>query len=433
VSAIWNPPIETMPREELQQLQWERLQSTINRVYRYVAYYGQVFREAGLQPEDIQCLEDLRRLPFTTKQSLRDSYPYGMFAVPLREVVRLQSSYGTTGRPTVVGYTQNDLNHWTELVARSFTGVGIGREDVVQIFFGYGLFTGGFGFHYGAEAVGAAVIPVSSGDVARQLRIMQDFRTTALAGTPSHALHMGRTLEKLELDPHSLSLRVGLFGAEPWSEQTRQEIERLLLLTAYDSYGLSEIGGPGVSAECECRCGLHLAEDHFYVEVGDPESGEPLPEGEYGELVFTTLTKEAFPLLRYRTGDVAALDRAPCACGRTLARMSRIKRRTDDVLIIQGVRVAPDDVEEALRAFPEVRQTCQLVARADDQGDALEVLVEVGVMQDLGLQHLERLRERLEEHLRRTLGLDLTVRLVEPQTLHGPGGRLPRIRDDRAL
>ncbi len=433
MSAIWNPAVETMPREELRQLQWERLQSTINRCYRYVAYYGSVFNEVGVQPEDLQSFDDLRRLPFTTKQSLRDSYPYGMFAVPLREVVRLQSSYGTTGHPTVVGYTSNDLDHWTDLVARSFTGVGIGKEDVVQIFFGYGLFTGGFGFHYGAEAVGAAVIPVSSGDVERQLRVMQDFRTTALAGTPSHALHMGRMLEKLDLDPHSLSVRVGLFGAEPWSENTREEIERLLLLTAYDSYGLAEIGGPGVSAECECRCGLHLAEDHFYVEVVDPDSGEPVPEGELGELVFTTLTKEAFPLLRYRTGDVASLDTSPCACGRTLARMSRIKRRTDEVLIIQGIRVAPDDVGEILRAFPEVGEAYQLVGREEGQGDALEVLVEVGVIQDLSLQSLERLRERLEENLRRTLGLELTVRLVEPQTLHGPAGRQPRIRDERAL
>jgi phenylacetate-CoA ligase len=433
VSAIWNPRFETMPREELRQLQLERLQSTLNRCYRYVAYYGQVLGEAGLQPEDLQSFDDLRRLPFTTKQSLRDSYPYGMFAVPLREIVRLQSSYGTTGHPTVVGYTRNDLNHWTDLVARSLTGVGIGKEDVIQIFFGYGLFTGGFGFHYGAEAIGSAVIPVSSGDVARQLRIMQDFRTTALAGTPSHALHMGRMLEKLEIDPHSLSLRVGLFGAEPWSEPTRQEIERLLLLTAYDSYGLAEIGGPGVSSECECRCGLHLAEDHFYVEVVDPATGDPVPEGEPGELVFTTLTKEAFPLLRYRTGDVASLDPAPCACGRTLTRMSRVQRRTDDVLILQGVRLSPDDVEEALRAFPEVGRGYQLVARQEEQGDALEVLVEIGQVQDMSWSSLERLRERVEETLRRTLNLELTVRLVAPHSLHAPAGRQPRVLDERAL
>ncbi len=433
MSAIWNPALETMPRAELRQLQLERLQSTVNRVYRYVSYYRHLLDTAGLQPEDFQSFEDLRRLPLTTKQDLRNSYPYGMFAVPLREVVRLHSSIGTTGPPTVVGYTRNDLDHWTDLVARALTACGVGREDVVQISFGYGLFTAGFGFHYGAEAIGAAVIPVSSGNIERQVELMQDFRTTALIGTPSQGLHLARALDKLGVDPHSLSLRVGLFGAEPWGEKTRTEIEQRLLLTAYDTYGLSEIGGPGVSTECECRCGLHLAEDHFYVEVVDPQTGETLPEGAEGELVFTTLTKEAFPLLRYRTGDLASLDTSPCPCGRTFARMSRVSRRTDDLLVMQGVSIYPDEVEQALRAFPEVGKGFQLIARREEEADVLEVLVEVGVVPEMSLPALERLQENLREHLTRTLGLDLTVRLVEPHSLRSPDKREPRVIDQRSL
>jgi phenylacetate-CoA ligase len=433
MSAIWNPPAETMPREELRQLQLERLQSTLNRAYRYVAYYHKVMDEAGVQPEDIQALTDLRRLPFTTKDSLRQSYPYGMFALPLREVVRLHFSTGATGAPTVVGYTQNDVRNWTELVARNLTAVGLTKEDVVQIFFGYGLFTGGFGFHYGAEALGAAVIPVASGEVSRQLQIMEDFRTTAIIGTPSYALHMGRVMEKIGHDPHSLSLRVGLFGSEPWSERTRQEIEESLLLTAYDTYGLSEIGGPGVSGECECRCGLHIAEDHFYVEVVDPATGEPLPEGQEGEMVFTTLTKEAFPLVRYRTGDLAALDSTRCTCGRTLARMSRIVRRTDDVVIVRGIIAYPDTVEETLRHFTEVGGGFQLVVQREAEQDTLEVLVEIGTLQDLTFKAVESLREKLGEQLAATLGLELEVRMVEPHSLHTPTGRVPRVRDERML
>ena len=433
MSAIWNPQYETMPREELAQLQLERLQSTLNRVHRYVAYYHRVLEEAELQPEDVQSLTDLRRLPFTTKESLRESYPYGMFALPLREVVRLHSSTGATGAPTVVGYTQNDLRHWTELVARNLTACGLTKEDVVQIFFGYGLFTGGFGFHYGAEAIGAAVIPVSSGEVARQVQIMQDFRTTAIIGSPSYALYLGRMMEKMELDPHSLSLRVGLFGSEPWSEKTRQEIERRLLLTAFDSYGLSEIGGPGVSAECECRCGLHIAEDHYYVEVVDPASGEPLQDGQEGELVFTTLTTEAFPLVRFRTGDLASRDPAPCVCGRTLARMSRIVRRTDDLIVVRGTSVYPDTVEEVLRHFTEVGSGFQLVVRREEELDTLEVLVEIGTMHEMTLRAVETLRESLAQQLSATLGLELSVRMVEPHSLNPPAGRLPRVRDERAI
>ncbi len=433
MSAIWNPQYETMPREELEQLQLERLQSTINRVYRYVAYYRRVLDEKGLQPEDFQSFEDLRRIPFTTKDSLRESYPYEMFALPLQEIVRLQSSTGTTGSPTVVGYTQNDMDHWTDMVARNLVGCGINQEDVVQVFFGYGLFTGGFGFHYGAEAIGAAVIPVSSGEVARQLKIMQDFRTTVLLGTPSYALYMGRTMEQMGMDPNALSLRIGLFGAEPWSEKTREEIERLLLLSAYDCYGVSEIGGPGVAAECECRGGLHIAEDHFYVEVVDPDSGEPLPEGEEGELVFTTLTKEAFPLLRYRTGDLAFLDTSLCACGRTLARMSRVRRRTDDMVVVRGVNVYPDEVEEALRHVSGVGKGYQLVVRREEELDTLEVLVEIGKLAELSMGAVERLRERLDEYLSQALGLELEVRIVEPHSLHQAGEHAPRVVDKRQL
>lgn len=320
---IWDPTYECMPREELDQLQLERLQATLNRVSKTVTCYRRKFDEAGINPEDILSLGDLAKLPFTTKEDLRLNYPYGMFAVPLREVVRIHSSSGTTGKPTVVGYTKNDIKTWSNLVARFMTAAGVTHDDVVQIAFGYGLFTGAFGLHYGAEAIGASVIPMSAGNTEKQIMIMQDYKTTALVCTPSYAITLASRMEQMGIDPKGLSLRVGLFGAEPWSEAMRREIENRLFISATDNYGLSEIIGPGVAGECECKCGMHLFEDAFIPEIIDPETCQVLPRGSVGELVLTTLTKEAFPMIRYRTRDITSLDYSECDCGRTLVRMKK--------------------------------------------------------------------------------------------------------------
>ncbi|MCD6352476.1 MAG: phenylacetate--CoA ligase [Armatimonadetes bacterium] len=430
-TAIYNPRYETMPREELLQLQLERLQATVNRAYKNVAHYRRVLDSLGLQPEDFQSLEDLRKLPFTTKDDLRASYPYDMVAVPLREVVRFHMSSGTTGAPTVMAYTANDLAHWTELVARNLVAGGITREDVVQIFFGYGLFSGGFGLHQGAEAIGASVLPVSSAELPQQVQIMQDFRTTALVGMPSYALEIADAVEQAAVDPNSLFLRVGLFGAEPWTEETRQEIEQRLYLTAYDIYGLSEMGGPGVAGECQERAGLHIAEDYFLVEVIDPATGEVLPEGEEGELVFTTLAREALPLLRYRSGDISRLDTSPCACGRTLARMARVSRRADDMVIIHGINVFPDDIARLLAEFPALGQRFQLVVDRPGGRDTLELRVEMaGLASDIP-HEIIRIRQDVARRLEQLLGIDVQVTFLEPNSLLVNGRPAPRVVDHR--
>jgi len=416
--AIFNPARETMSREQIEQLQLERLQATVNRVYRNVAFYGRRFEQLDLAPEDVASLADLVRLPLTTKQDLRDSYPYGMFALPLREVVRVHCSSGTTGQRTVVGYTKNDLADWAEAVARNLAAAGVTKDEVVQIFFGYGLFSGGFGFHAGAEALGASVIPMSSADIAQQIEIMHDFRTTVLCGTPSYALQMAEALEERGINPNELHLRIGVFGAEPWSEQTRQEIEKRLFLQAFDVYGLSEMGGPGVAAECRERCGLHITEDFFLPEIVAPDTGEPLPDGREGELVLTTLSKEAFPLLRYRTGDLTSLDRTPCACGRTTARMARVQRRTDDVIFIRGSNVSPHDIEAVLKQIEEVGPRYRIVVERRGALDVLEVQVEMRELPDLGtITNLERLEADLAERLRAAAGMRVEVRLLEPRSL----------------
>ncbi|HSH13222.1 MAG TPA: phenylacetate--CoA ligase, partial [Desulfurivibrionaceae bacterium] len=344
----WETDKECISREDLAQLQLERLQATLCRVASHVPFYRKKFKELAISPEDISSLDDLRKLPFTTKQDLRDNYPYGLFAVPLREVVRIHASSGTTGQATVVGYTHNDIKNWASLVARILTGAGVTKDDVVQIAFGYGMFTGGFGLHYGAETVGASVIPMSSGNTKRQIQIMQDFRTTALVCTPSYALLLADVMEEKGINPNALSLKYGLFGGEPWSEAMRREIQDKLNIIATDNYGLSEVMGPGVAGECQERNGLHLNEDHFLVEVINPETLEPVAPGEIGELVITTLTKEAFPVVRYRTRDLTRLLPGPCPCGRTLTRMQRVLGRTDDMLIIKGVNVYPSQIEEVL-------------------------------------------------------------------------------------
>lgn len=431
MSAIFNPRYESMNREELLQLQLERLQATVNRCYKNVPFYRRRLDELQMQPEDLQGLEDLRKLPFTTKNDLRRSYPYDMVALPLREVVRFHLSSGTTGAPTVIAYTANDLEHWTDLVARNLVAAGITREDVVQIFFGYGLFSGGFGLHQGAEKIGASVLPVSEAELPQQVKIMQDFRTTALIGLPSYALAMAEAMEAIGLEANSLSLRVGLFGAEPWSEARRAEIESRLYIRAYDIYGLSEMGGPGVAGECPCRCGLHLAEDHFLVEVVDPLTGEPLPEGQEGELIFTTLTKEALPLLRYRSGDLASIDTRPCACGRTSARMSRVQRRTDDMVIIHGINIFPEDVGRALSEFGGLSEQFQLVVDRPGPSDEMEVRVELmGLLSDIPNLVL-RVREQIEQRLRQELGVEVKVSLLEPRSLRTGEPGYARVVDKR--
>ncbi|MCK5405325.1 MAG: phenylacetate--CoA ligase, partial [Desulfobulbaceae bacterium] len=344
----WEEEKECMPREDLEQLQLERLQSTLYRVATHVPFYRKKFKEMEVDPDGFRSLLELRSLPFTTKDDLRENYPYGLFAVPLRDVVRVHASSGTTGAATVVGYTKNDIKNWSSLTARVLTAAGVTKDDVVQIAFGYGLFTGGFGLHYGAEKVGASVIPISSGNTKRQIRIMQDFMTTALVCTPSYALLLADTMIEMGININALPLKYGLFGGEPWSEGMRAEIQNKLHILATDNYGLSEVMGPGVAGECRECTGLHINEDHFLVEIIDPETLEPVAPGKTGEIVITTLTKEAFPVIRYRTRDLTRLITEPCACGRTLHRMERLTGRTDDMLIIKGVNVYPTQIESVL-------------------------------------------------------------------------------------
>jgi phenylacetate-CoA ligase len=429
---IWDPTYECMPREELEQLQLERLQATLNRVYKTVTCYRRKFDEAGVNPEDIQSLEDLAKLPFTSKEDLRLNYPYGMFAVPLREVVRIHSSSGTTGKPTVVGYTKNDIKTWSNLVARFMTAAGVTHDDVVQIAFGYGLFTGAFGLHYGSEAIGASVIPMSAGNTEKQIMIMQDYRTTALVCTPSYAITLASRMEQMGIDPKSLSLRVGLFGAEPWSEGMRREIESRLFISATDNYGLSEIIGPGVAGECEYRCGMHLFEDSFIPEIIDPETCRVLPHGSMGELVLTTLTKEAFPMIRYRTRDITSLDYSECECGRTLVRMRKTMGRTDDMLIIRGVNVFPSQIEEVLFDIEECEPHYQLVIGKEGAMDVLEVRIEV--TENIFFDEMKKQRtflEMLEKRIDSLLGITVSVKLVEPNSIPRHEGKAIRVIDNR--
>jgi phenylacetate-CoA ligase len=430
--AIWNPEAETMPRSDVLQLQLERLQAAVNRAYKNVAFYRRKFDELDIVPEQIQSLEDLQRLPLTTKDDLREAYPYGMFGVPLREVVRIHASSGTTGRPTVCGYTRRDLQTWSELVARVMTAAGVTRDDVVQICFGYGLFTGAFGLHYGAELIGASVIPASSGNTERQIMLMQDFRTTALVGTPTYALRITEVMDEMHVTPSELSLRVGLFGAEPWSERTRETLQSRLGIRATDNYGLSEVMGPGVSGECEQNEGLHINEDHFIAEVIDPGTGAPLPPGGEGELVLTTLTKEALPLMRYRTRDVTRLDPAPCACGRTLMRMARVQARTDDMLIVRGVNVYPSQIEGVLAEIEGLEPHYQIVLDRVRALDEMEVWVEVPAeLFQGGVGSLRQMEERIGERMRSVLGLSPKIRLVEPRSLERFEGKARRVIDKR--
>lgn len=429
---IWNQPFECLERGKMTQLQGERLRQTVEHIYFNVPYYRQKMQECGLSPDDIHNIGDLHKLPFTTKSDLRDNYPFGLFAVPRSEIVRVHASSGTTGKPTVVGYSRKDLGIWAEVVARTLTCAGISKNDVIQIAYGYGLFTGGLGIHYGGEKIGAMVVPVSGGNTKRQLQLMVDFGTTALACTPSYALYLAEALEENNIDPECLPLRVGVFGAEPWSEQMRQEIETKLKIKAIDIFGLSEIIGPGVASECLQQSGLHIFEDHFIPEIIDPVTLEPLPEGQTGELVFTTITKEGLPLIRYRTRDLTSLTYEPCACGRTLVRMKKCTGRSDDMLIIRGVNLFPSQIETVLLEMNETKPHYMLVVDRVNNLDVLQVQVEVEehFFQDR-ISELELLRKRIAHNIDQATGLTVDVKLVEPKTIERSEGKAKRVIDKR--
>jgi phenylacetate-CoA ligase len=432
---IWNEEYETLPREALEALQLKRLRGLADRVHGTVPYYRNMLEGAGYKAGDIASLADLSRLPFTTKTDLRDTYPFGLFAVPMERVVRIHASSGTTGKPVVVGYTRRDIDTWAELMARTLSCGGTHRGDVVHNAYGYGLFTGGLGAHYGAEKIGAAVIPMSGGNSKRQIMLMQDFGSTILLSTPSYALNLAEVMVEEGVDPGTMKIRCGLFGAEPWSEGMRREIEKKLRIDALDIYGLSEVIGPGVSSEClEEKHGLHVFEDHFLPEIIDPVTGKTLPHGQAGELVFTTLTKEAFPVIRYRTRDISRLITKPCTCGRTHLRMERISGRTDDMLIIRGVNVFPSQIESVLIAVEGVEPHYQLVVTREESLDVLEVQVEVNesIFTD-EVKGLEGLARRVEHDIKDLLGVTCKVKLVEPKTIQRSEGKAKRVIDMRKI
>jgi phenylacetate-CoA ligase len=424
---------ETLPREDLKALQLRRLQAVVERVYHLVPFYRRRLDEAGVKPEHIRTLADLERIPFTTKQDLRDNYPFGMFAAPMDQVVRIHASSGTTGKPTPVGYTQRDLDMWADLMARALAAGGAHRGDIVHVAYGYGLFTGGLGAHYGAERLGAAVIPVSGGQTRRQIMLIQDFGPTVLCCTPSFALYLAEVGREMGVDFEKTKLKVGICGAEPWSEAMRTEIESQLYLDALDIYGLSEILGPGVAIECiEAKQGLHIFEDHFLPEIINPVTLERLPAGENGELVITTLTKEAFPLLRYRTRDVTSFTTTPCTCGRTLGRMTRIKGRSDDMLIIRGVNVFPSQIESVLMEFPGLAPHYQLIVERAGHLDTLEVQVEVDEASFSDeVKELQTMAKRIERQIKDYLTVSVKVRLVEPRSIPRSEGKAQRVIDRR--
>ena len=430
----WNKPMETMEREQMSEIQSARLVQQVRRVYRQVPFYREQLQKAGLLPDEIRSLDDLGKLPFITKQDMRDNYPYGLFAVPNAEIVRLHASSGTTGKHTVVGYTSKDLGIWSEVMARTLTAAGASKQSFIQVAYGYGLFTGGLGVHYGAEAVGASVIPVSSGNTQRQIMLMRDFGTTMLACTPSYALYIAETMKEMGIEPQTTALKSGVFGAEPWSERMRGEIEKALGIKAFDIYGLSEIIGPGVASECPSQTGLHVNEDHFYPEIIDPSTGQSLPHGEKGELVLTTLTKEGMPMIRYRTRDLAVLYPDKCSCGRTLIRMSKVLGRSDDMLIIRGVNVFPSQVESVLLGLGETSPHYQLVVERRDNLDSLTVLVEMteNMFSD-EVRRLEVLEHKIEAELASALSVSAKVRLVSPKAIARSEGKAQRVIDKRNI
>jgi len=431
---IWNREAECMQIGEREKLQLERLKAVLKRVYENVSYYRKCFDEIKVKPGDIKSLKDIKKLPFTTKTDLREGYPFGLFAVPRQEIVEVHTSSGTTGKPTVSGYTKKDIEIWGEVMARALTMVGATKEDIIQNGYGYGLFTGGLGVHYGAQRIGATVIPISAGQTKRQLEIMYDFGSTILTCTPSYALYLTEAAEEVGIDIKKLKLKAGCFGAEMWTDRMRDEIEKRFHLVALNIYGLTEIIGPGVAQECEEKNGLHIFDDHFYPEVVSPDTLEPLTEGEKGELVLTTLTREGTPMIRFRTRDVTALRREPCKCGRTLVRMDRITGRTDDRLKIRGVLIFPSQIEKALLEIKGVEPHYQIIVTRTQHLDELEVQVETSkkLFSD-EVRHLEETRKKIEKHIENAIGLRVKVTLVEPKTLPRSEGKAKRVIDKRQL
>lgn len=431
---IWNENIECASRDSMSQLQTERLIRTVKRVYHDVPYYRKKMQEVGLVPEDIRTLDDLVKLPFTTKTDLRDNYPFGTFAVPMSEIVRIHASSGTTGRPTVVGYTRNDIAMWAENVTRSLCMAGVTKNDLVQVAYGYGLFTGGLGLHYGTENLGASVIPISGGNTQKQIQLLQDFGSTVICCTPSYVLHIAEVLDEMKIDASSLKLRVGIFGAEPWSENMRRDIEKKLKIKAIDIYGLSEVMGPGVSCECTHQAGMHINEDHFIPEIINPETLLPVEPGEVGELVFSTITKEGIPLLRYRTRDLTRLIYDKCECGRTLVRMEKCKGRSDDMLIIRGVNVFPSQIESVLLEMSETEPHYLIFVEREGNLDTVKVQVEVQeqFFSD-EIKELQNLTKKIKYKLESTLGISVTVQLVEPKTIERSAGKAKRVIDNRKI
>ncbi|MCR4727002.1 MAG: phenylacetate--CoA ligase [Clostridia bacterium] len=430
---IWNKEMETMSREDMRALQSERLVKTVKRVYEKVPAYRAKMDAIGLKPEDIKGVEDLSKLPFTTKADLRDNYPFGLFAVPQEEITRVHASSGTTGKPTVVGYTENDIKMWSECVARCMTMAGVTKKDIVQIAYGYGLFTGGLGAHYGAEYIGATTVPMSTGNTQKLITLMKDFQATAIACTPSYLLHIAEVLkEGGDLD--KIKLRAAICGAEPWTEDMRLRIENILGVSAHDIYGLSEVMGPGVACDCEYHNGLHVCEDNFIPEIISPTTLEPLKEGETGELVFTTITKEGLPLIRYRTRDLTSISYEPCKCGRTTCRISRFKGRSDDMLIIRGVNVFPSQVEEALLRVDGVSPHYLIIVDRVNNLDTMEIMVEVDerFFSD-EIKGLEALAVKIGKAVQQMIGLNAKIKLVEPRTIERSMGKSVRVQDKRKL
>ena len=431
---IWNETIECMDREEMRKLQSIRLKGVVEHVYHNTPFYRKKMQEMGITPDDIQSIEDITKLPFTVKQDLRDNYPFGLMAVPMSEIVRLHASSGTTGKPIVVGYTRKDLSIWSEVVARCLTAYGITKNDSVQVSYGYGLFTGGLGAHGGVENIGGTVIPMSSGNTQKQIQLMHDFGAKGLACTPSYALYLAETIHNSGIPLEEFQLRVGAFGAEPWTENMRKELEQKLNIKAYDIYGLTEICGPGVGGECECQNGTHLWEDHFFPEIVDPVTLQPVPEGEQGELVFTTLTKEGMPMIRYRTRDLTHLIYEKCECGRTAVRMGRILGRSDDMMIIRGVNVFPSQVESVLLEMPEFEPHYLIVVDRVNNTDTFQIQVEV--RPDYYSDEMNKmiaLKKKIAARMQSVIGIQPDIKIVEPRSLERSMGKAKHVIDNRKL
>lgn len=429
---IWDKEAECCSHKKTEELQLERLRHMVEKAYDRVPFYKKKFDEAGIRPSDITSLSDIEKIPFTTKNDMREEYPFGLFAEPMKNVVRVHASSETTGKPVVAGYTKSDLDNWSTAIARLATAAGVSDEDIAQISFGYGLFTGGFGLHYGLEKIGTTIVPMSSGNTQKQIMLMQDFGTTTLIATPSYAMYISEVIEEMQLPKSNFKLKYGLFGSEGMSEEMRATLEKRFGALVTTNYGLTEVSGPGVSGECEYKCGQHINEDMFYVEIIDPNTGKVMPYGEKGEVVITTLTKEAMPVLRYRTRDISYLIPEPCRCGRTTWRLANIEGRTDDMLIIKGVNVFPSQIESVVLGFPQVSPNYQLIVRRKNMLDNLEVVVELvdGSLLEK-FSEIERLERQISEKIHSVLGLRVKLRLAEPKTIERTTGKAKRVIDLR--